>query len=532
MNFARWLMSGVMGGVLLATPAAAQDQPVQGGSIVYGMEAEISQLDPHLAFGGTNKRVVKLIYEGLVERDRTNPEPGKTPPLVPALATEWSVSEDGLVYTFKLREGVTFHDGTPFNADAVVFNIRRVIDPEFEYYLESAAPLRTTPFRYLTEARKVDDLTVELVLSQPWGLFLNQLATALSSGLPLFISPQSVETYGNEEAGLHGAGTGPFMLQGHQPGVSTTLVRNPNYWRQPLPYLDQITFQVMPEATTRVVALEGGTVDVIAALPPDSVPALEEEGFNIVAADYTNQIWYLAVNLNEPHMADARVRQAINYAIDREGMAQQLLLDQMYPVDTMIVPTSPLWQSGPPQHYPYDPEKARALLAEAGYADGFTTKIQIPTSGSSMLVPVPMTEWIQRDLAEVGIDLQIETFDWITYLQYWVNGMEPDVAFNVMSWASDHSEDWAVDIFGSTGFGNTGHIDDAEIDQWLADYQVAATPEEQQEIMRQVFDRVTEQAYMVPIGSDKNIIVAAPRIAGNYAIPDWMQIPEVWWVKE
>jgi ABC-type oligopeptide transport system substrate-binding subunit len=110
--------------------------------------------------------------------------------------------------------------------------------------------------------------------------------------------------------------------------------------------------------------------------------------------------------------------------------------------------------------------------------------------------------------------------------------MEPDVAFNCMSWASDHSEDWALDIFGSTGFGNTGHIKDPTIDELFAQYQVTADPAGQLDIMRQAFDRIQEEAYMVPIGSDKNIIVANPRIKGNYPVPDWMQIPQYWWVEE
>jgi peptide/nickel transport system substrate-binding protein len=520
--------------ILASFSAHAQDNPKHGGSIVYAMEAEIPWMDPHIAFGGTNKRVVTLVYEGLVVRDRTNPAPGKSPPLVGQLATSWSISPDGLVYTFKLREGIKFHDGTPFNADAVVFNFRRIIDPSFEFYFERAKPLRTTPLRYLKEVRKVDDSTVELVLSQPWGLFLNQLATTLSSGLPLFISPEAVKKYGNQDVNLHPSGTGPFKITGYEAGVKTTLERNAEYWNQPLPYLDKITFVVMPEATTRVTALEAGEVDVIAALLPDAVPPLEEKGFNIVASEVTNQIWYYGVNLDEQSGAlkDKRVRQALNYAVDRVGMADQLLLKQLYPLDGMIVATSPLWKRGLPERYPYDPEKAKALLKEAGFAEGLHLKALIPTTGSSMMIPVPMTEWFQRDLEAVGIKLDIQTTDWTTYLGYWVKGMASDVAFDCMSWASDHSEDWALDIFGSKGFGNTGHIKDEVIDKLFTEYELTADPQKQLDLMRQAFDRIREEAYMVPIGSDKNIIVANKRIKGNYPIPDWMQIPQYWWVED
>lgn len=519
---------------LASLAAQAEGTPKRGGSIVYAMEAEIPWMDPHIAFGGTNKRVATLVYEGLVVRDRSNPSPGKSPPLVGQLATSWSISPDGLVYTFKLRDGVKFHDGTPFNADAVVFNFRRIIDPSFEFFFERAKPLRTTPLRYLKEVRKIDDQTVELVLSQPWGLFLNQLATTLSSGLPLFISPEAVKKYGNQDVNLKPSGTGPFKITGYEAGVKTILERNAEYWNQPLPYLDKITFVVMPEATTRVTALEAGEVDVIAALLPDAVPPLQEKGFNIVASEVTNQIWYYGVNVDQQSGAlkDKRVRQALNYAVDRIGMADQLLLKQLYPLDGMVVPTSPLWKQGLPTRYPYNPEKAKELLKEAGFAEGLTLKARIPTTGSSMLIPVPMTEWLQRDLEAVGVKLEIETFDWTTYLGYWVKGMTPDVAFDAMSWASDHSEDWALDIFGSKGFGNTGHIKDDVIDKLFAEYEVTADPQKQLDLMRQAFDRIQEEAYMVPIGSDKNIIVASKRVKGNYPIPDWMQIPQYWWVED
>lgn len=525
----------VMTVLLFAGSSAVQadDVPKQGGSIVYAMEAEVPWMDPHIAFGGTNKRVATLVYEGLVVRDRTNPAPGKSPPLIGQLATSWSISPDGLVYTFKLRQSVKFHDGTPFNADAVVFNFRRIIDPSFEFFFERAKPLRTTPLRYLKEVRKVDDATVELVLSQPWGLFLNQLATTLSSGLPLFISPEAVKKYGNQDVNLHPSGTGPFKITGYEAGVKTILERNAEYWNQPLPYLDRITFVVMPEVTTRVTALEAGEVDVIAALLPDAVPPLQEKGFNIVASEVTNQIWYYGVNLDDQSGAlkDKRVRQALNYAVDRVGMADQLLLGQMYPLDGMIVPTSPLWKRGLPSRYTYNPEKAKELLKEAGFAQGLTLKARIPTTGSSMLIPVPMTEWFQRDLEAVGVKLEIQTLDWTTYLGYWIKGMSPDVAFDCMSWASDHSEDWALDIFGSSGFGNTGHIKDEVIDKLYAEYEITADPQKQLDLMRQAFDRIQEEAYMVPIGSDKNIIVANKRIKGNYPVPDWMQIPQYWWVE-
>ena len=257
--------------LLAAAPiatAAGADAPKHGGTLVYGVESEIPWYDPHVVFGGSNKRVVLQIFEGLVDRDRTRP--GVVPPLVPRLAESWEVSDDGKVYTFHLRKGVTFHDGTPFNAEAVVFNLRRVIDPDFEYYKEGTDSLRNAPLRHLTEARAVDEHTVELVLSQPWGHFIDQLSTTLPSGLPLMMSPASVMEWGNEDVNLHPVGTGPFKLEEYDPGVKTVLARNEDYWNEPLPYLDRIIFFIPAEASTRVTPASCAVATATAAFAGSS----------------------------------------------------------------------------------------------------------------------------------------------------------------------------------------------------------------------------------------------------------------------
>jgi peptide/nickel transport system substrate-binding protein len=508
-------------------------QPQQGGSVVYAIESDIPSFDPHITFGGSNKRVVMSVFEGLVKRDRGNVDPDAKPfvrpAIVPALAESWDVLEDGTRYRFKLRPGVTFHDGTPFNADAVVFNFRRVIDPEFEHFFERASSLRTSPLRHLVEVEAVDDLTVDLVLDQPWGPFLSQLGTFLAPGLPLMMSPQSVVEYGNEGANTHPAGTGPFMVTAIEPGVKVTTERNPDYWDAPLPYLDRVTYVVMPEQSTRVFALESGEVDLVTQLSPDNVERLGAAGYPVVKSALSNQMWYMAVNMSEPYFQDARVRQAVSYAINREALTDQLLKELCIPSDGMAFPTSPLWDDA--DRYPYDPEKAKELLAEAGYPDGIDTKIEVPTSGSSMLIPVPMAEWIQRDLAAANIRVEILTHDWVTYLGYWVNGLEPGVGFNVMSWASDYDEFWGADLFSSGSFGNTGHIDDPEIDAAWQNYETAATEEERVAIAGEIFDRVDEQAYEVPVCSEKIAIVTSPRVKGVMPLTDPTHLPEYWWVE-
>ena len=508
-------------------------EPKSGGTVIYGIESDIPSLDPHITFGGSNKRVVMSVFEGLVKRNRAgidlDSHPFVRPEIGPALATSWEVLDGGTRYRFHLRQGVTFHDGTPFDAEAVAFNFRRVIDPEFEYFYERAGALRGSPFRHLRGVEIVDAMTVDLVLEKPWGLFLSQLGTFLSPGLPLILSPESVRQHGNEGANTHPAGTGPFKVTEIDPGVKIVTERNAHYWDQPLPFLDRIIYVVMPEQSTRVFALESGEVDIVTQLAPDNIERLSET-FQVVQSPISNQMWYMAVNVDQPPLDDPRVRQAINYAIDREAITNDLLRGICIPSSGMAFPTSPLWDTE--QRYPYDPDKAKALLAEAGHADGFKIAIRVPTSGSSMLVPVPMAEWIQRDLAQVGIDLEILTHDWVTYLGFWVKGLQEGVGFNVMSWASDYDEFWAADLFGSTGFGNTGHINDSSIDEaWVA-YQEARTEAEQVAVAGKVFDRVEEMAYEVPICSEKITLLTSKRLKGVLPVTDPSHLTEFWWIEE
>jgi peptide/nickel transport system substrate-binding protein len=250
----------------------------------------------------------------------------------------------------------------------------------------------------------------------------------------------------------------------------------------------------------------------------------------VVKGALSNQMWYMAVNMNEPYFKDVRVRQAVNHAINREAMTEQLLKDLCIASDGMAFPTSPLWDES--ERYPYDPEKAKQLLVEAGYPDGIDTKIQVPTSGSSMLIPVPMAEWIQRDLAAANIRLEILTHDWVTYLGYWVKGLEPGVGFNVMSWASDYDEFWGADLFSSGGFGNTGHINDPAIDEAWKTYETARSEQESVAIAEDIFERVEEQAYEVPVCSEKITIVTSERVKGVMPLTDPTHLPEYWWVEE
>ena len=359
------------------------------GTLIFGGETEWGFLDPHIDASGATHRVNYQLFEGLFWRDYTRPNDGSPPPIIPQLATGYEVSDDGLVYTVSLREGVKFHDGTPFNADAVVFNVRRVWDESFEHYYDRTGSLKFAVWRDLAGVETVDEYTVKFTLSKPFAFFIDQLAEPTGVGIPVYMSPESIRKWGNEEVEQHPVGTGPFRFVERVRGQRIVYERNPEYWNQPYPYLDRIIWRPIPEPSTRVNALVGGEVDMIAAVPPDNVEQLAAEGM-IVAMGTPPHIWWLNLNHSELPFSDVRVRQAANHAIDKQGMAEKLLRGTALPAFSMVSRTSVGFDPEWTDPYPYDPERAKALLAEAGYPDGFKTTLQTSPAGSGQILPVAM----------------------------------------------------------------------------------------------------------------------------------------------
>jgi peptide/nickel transport system substrate-binding protein len=308
------------------------------------------------------------------------------------------------------------------------------------------------------------------------------------------------------------------------------LERNADYWNQPYPYLDKVVFVVLPEASTRLTALQSGEVDMITAIPSDRLASLKDAGFNVVMPKVMNLVWYISLNVAAPTLSDVRVRQAINYAIDRDDIVNTLLAGSAAKVTAMVPGTSPLSKSDLSSRYPFDLARARELMKEAGFPNGFAVTAQLPTGGSYMLDPVAIMERVQSDLGQIGIRVSLQNYDWVTYLQHWIKGMPQDIGMNVMCWGTDYSEWWANDVMTTKGFANTGHINDPEIDPLFQQYQNELDPAKSQEITYRIFDHVSNEAYFVPIASDRAAIAAAPKVKGLAPIPDWMQDFTRYWI--
>lgn len=388
-----------------------------GGTLVYGRGADSVSLDPINVTDGESIRVTHNIYETLLEYDH-NLE------LQPKLATDYNSSEDGLTWTFQLREGVKFHDGTDFNADAVVFNFERWMDPEnpyhegdFPYYPFLYGGFKGDENHLIESVTATGEHELEIVLKRKTAPFLSYLAISMFG----IASPAAIEQYG-AGIGENPVGTGPFKFDEWNRNNTITLSKNEEYWMDGKPYLDQVIYQVIPENSARLNALQTGEIDIVDGMNASDTTIVEDtEGIELLKRPSFN-IGYMAFNMEKEPFDDPLVRQAINMAIDKEEIVEAFYNGLADPATSPLPPS--LWSHDESlEKYDYNVEEAKKLLAEAGYEDGFTTELHTMSNPRPYLPePMKIAEAIQSDLAEIGITADIVSSEWATYLEDTKNG--------------------------------------------------------------------------------------------------------------
>ncbi len=386
--------------------AMASEGPQMGGVLVFARSGDSVGLDPGRETDGESFYGSRQIFDTLVEF-----KPGTTE-VQPALAESWEVSDDGLEFTFNLRPGVEFHDGTPLNADAVKFSFDRQMDENHPYYDHG-------PWKYFSgmgmgsiidEIVVVDDLTVKFVLTAPEAPFVANLAMDFAA----IVSPTAVALY-DEEFSSNPVGTGPFKLVSWTKDDSIVLEANKDYWGEG-PYLDRLILRVIPDATARYLALKNGEVDVIDFPSAEDFELMEEDpNIELIQQPGLN-VGYIAMNVDKEPFGDVRVRQAMNYAINRQEIIDGVYGSAGQVANNPIPPT--IWSYNEDiEPYPYDPEKARELLAEAGYPNGFSTDLwAMPVARPYNPNARRIAEIVQAQLAEIGVEIEIVSYDWGTYL--------------------------------------------------------------------------------------------------------------------
>ncbi len=373
-----------------ATTVVAQDQPTRGGTLVVAYETEPHSLAPWRSGDANAHRVYNALYDNLVEQlaDLS---------IVPSLAHSWDVSDDGLVYPFYLRDDVVFHNGEPFNAEVAKWNMDRWADPADGYIFGLSTDI--------VSSEVVDEYTFRVNLGAPDVKFLIDVANKLRGVLPM----GAVEEVG-EAFSFNPVGTGPFKFDAWITDSEIRLVRNDDYWQtdergEALPYLDGIVFRTLPDASTRHTALVTGEIDMDTIVAPENTA--DAEARDNIAVYNEPGVGYIALRLRstQPPLDDVRVRQAISWAVDREAVNQAAFFELAFPGSTLYSPPTPGFD---PDYEPYgrDLEKARALLAEAGHAGGFTMDM-IASSPINQII----AEVLQANLAEVGIRVNVQLLE-------------------------------------------------------------------------------------------------------------------------
>jgi peptide/nickel transport system substrate-binding protein len=448
--------------------------------------------------------------------------------LRPGLAEGWSVDlERTTLWTFKLRQGVTFHDGSPFSADSVVWNLDKLIRRDSPQYDQAQATQAATWTKSIASYKATEPLVVVIETKEPNANLPYDLASIFMS------SPKRWEDMGRDwnKVALQPSGTGPWMVTKVVPRERVEFARNPNYWEaRRIPKCDRLVIIPMPDSVTRVSALLNGQIDWVEAPAPDTLPQLRQAGMQIVLNPYPH-IWpYLLSTLPDSPFRDIRVRKAMNLAIDRDGICTLLNRTAM-PAKGMVPPGHP-WFGNPSFDVKYDPGAARKLLAEAGYGPNNRCKATflISTAGSGQMQPLPMNEAIKESLEEVGFAVTLQAMDWEALrARRRAGAAAPENkgghALNNSLGTADPTAmiqiAWSK-LTPPLGI-NWGWFKDPEVDAICEAISVAFDPRKQDELLAKLHTKVVDNALWGFVVHDLNPRAMSPRVKGFIQAQSWQQ---------
>jgi peptide/nickel transport system substrate-binding protein len=486
--------------LLLALASTAGAAPPRD-TMVIGLVAEPVTMDPPQITDLNSTRVAKRIFEGLTAQELGSYK------IVPGLAHSWDISRDGLTYTFRLRPNVKFHDGTPLTAEAVRFVFDRQLNEQSPFYKTGTYPYVKGFLGNVASVEAVDPLTVQIRLKAALTPFIQYLA---HHSLYVY-SPESLKKWGKDVV-KHPVGTGPFKLDSWEPGVKVVLSRHDQYWGG-APKLRQVVYVPIVEAQARLTAIKTGEIDLTLDVPPDALDGLRRDPNVVVAEADSSAVWYVVLNTRHPVLKDRRVRQALNFAVNKEAIIRDILRG------TAIVATSPLSPVYGALHepntskYPFSPDRARALLKEAGHPGGFELTFLVPESGSGMQSPVEMATVIQANLAAVGVKAKIQTMEWGAYLKKYLDG--PDMA--EMSWnpSIGDPDHMMYMLLSSDRFPpafNAGFYQNPRVDELLRKGRTTLDESQRVAMYREAQRLVTEDAPWIIVDHGKQVIVHRKRV--------------------
>jgi peptide/nickel transport system substrate-binding protein len=483
------------------------------GALVVAHAADAVALDPVRITDSESIEVGELLFEGLVGW-----RPGTTD-IEPRLATGWRVSPDGKTWTFQLRDHVQFHDGTVFDADAVVFSFERLLEAGHPNYLGTSGGYWRTLLKDVQKVVAVDPRTVEIHVARPYSPLLGDLAM-----FPM-VSPAAVKRWGDAFVS-HPVGTGPFAFEEWNKGEQVVVHRFSDYWGKQ-PYLDRIVFDVDPDARQRLIDLESGSVDLAMTILPDEQPFVELHPDLVLVYTPGNDVTYLAMNTTKPPWNDVRVRRAANFAVNKEPIVKLAYQGRAVPADSPLPPTE--WAYHQPRvRYGYDPAAARKLL-DAAIADGAfdpnkVYKLYAPSTPRPYVSqPERVARFLQSSLEQVGIHTTLVQHPFLEH-QAAVEAGEHDLC--VFGWIGDTGDpdNFLYVLFHSDNASgadpqNIAFYRDPTVDQWILEAQSVADEPTRSGLYAAVQDKLAADAPWVPIAHSELVVAGRAELEGLVLSP-------------
>ena len=507
--------------LIAALPLTVSAQTKQGGEMIVTYKDDVSTLDPAIGYDWQNWSIIKSIFSGLMDY-----APGTTE-LVPDLAESYEISEDGLTYTFTLREGVKFHNGRELTSADIKYSIERTVNPATQSpgagFFASIVGFDEVVAGNTTDLIGIstpDDRTVVFQLSAPNATFLHVMAINFSFAVP----KEVVEEYGADFA-THPVGTGGFKLVEWTLGQRLVLERNQDYFEPGLPYLDKITFEVGQEPTVALLRLQNGEVDILGdGIPPAQVEEVMNDPANegLIVEGGQLHTGYLTMNTNMVPFDNVLVRRAVNMAINKDRIVR-LINNRAVPANQPLPPLMPGYDADY-SGYAYDPEGAKALLAEAGLAEGFDTVLYAMNTDPNPRI----AQAIQQDLAAIGIRAELQSLAQATVI---AAGGEPEGAPMIwsggMAWIADFPDpsNFYGPILGCGGAvqggWNWAWYCNEELDAKAveADAMVKADlADARLDLWRSIFIAIMDDAPWAPIFNEQRFTMHSPNIGGDDAL--------------
>ena len=521
-----WMLGGViLAGLLLGGgPAVAQT------TFVFGNQGEPVSLDPAIITDGISNRITRQIYEGLVKYK------GSTTEVIPALAEKWEVSKDGTAWTFTLHKGVKFHDGNPCDAAAIVWNFDRwrlSKHPQHENQIKAGQTFEYYEAQFggfddkslITKVEAVNPQTVRITLKNPQGPFLANLAMFVFD----IVSPKAVEKHGLN-FGKNPVGTGPFKFVEWKVGQEVILEANKDYWdKAHAPKVQRVVVRNIKDNSQRLAALKAGEIHGFEGLNPDDVKVVRADPNLQIILRPTNTTGYVAFNYKVKELRDGRVRQAIAHAINKKA-----IVDALYGGTGMVATQfqpPPLWGYNKElKDYEYNPERARQLLRDAGFAqglkeitwdDGKREPLQfwyMPVSRPYYPNPKEIAEAIAADLAKVGITVQLQTTDWAVYLDKRKNGQLP---LYMLGWTGDNGDpdNFVCYFFCAPGASREGFYSNLQLTEVLLEAQRLTDQSKRAALYRKAEQMIHDDVARIFIANNQPPLPFSKKVKGYVPNP-------------